>query len=230
MADRARDLLRVAPDCARRGALAVRAVQVRDGPAALGGHGKGTAMSTEPPPPPPPGPPSAVPGDQPVSVGDAVSYGWSAYWKNIGPMLLIAVVVLVINAVFSGLSNAVDSNAAQILIQIAGTLVSLLVTLGWLRIALAITSGVRPQVGDLFNVPGFGSFIVASILFYIGAVIGFVLLIVPGIIFVATFGFYGFVIAERGEEVGIIESLERSAELTRGYRWRLFGLALVLLL
>ena len=173
---------------------------------------------------------SPVPGDQPVSVGDAVSYGWSAYWKNLGPMLLIAVVVLVINAAFSGLSNAVDSNLAQILVQIAGTLVSLLVTLGWLRIALAITSGARPQVGDLFTVPGFGSFIVASILFYIGAVIGFLLLVVPGIIFVATFGFYGFVIAERGEEVGIIESLARSAELTRGYRWRLFGLALVLLL
>jgi hypothetical protein len=165
-----------------------------------------------------------------ITIGDAVGYGWSAYWKNVGPMLLIALVVFAINVVFSLLAQAVDSTAAKVLIQIASSLVGLLITLGWMRVALEITRGVRPEVGDLFKASGYGPFIVASILFYIGTVIGLLLLIIPGIIFIATFGFYGFVIAERGDGVGIIESLQRSAGITRGHRWLLVGLAIVLFL
>ena len=60
--------------------------------------------------------------------------------------------------------------------------------------------------------------------------LGLILLIVPGIIFAVVFGFYGFVIAERGDGVGITESLQRSADLTRGHRWQLFGLSLLILL
>jgi uncharacterized membrane protein len=182
---------------------------------------------------PPLQPPAGGRSPQPAAlrIGDAVGYGWGAYWKNVGPLLLIAVVVLAINAVFSGLSSAVgDNTVARVLIQLAGTLVSLLVTLGWMRVALEITRGVRPQVGDLFHAVGYGTFILASILFYIGAIIGFILLVIPGIIFVVVFGFYGFVIAERGEGVGVLESLQRSAEITRGHRWQLFGLGLLLLL
>ncbi len=89
---------------------------------------------------------------------------------------------------------------------------------------------MKPELGDVFRAQGYGPFIGATILFYIGAVIGFLLLIVPGIIFVATFGFYGFVIAERGDDVGVIESLQRSGNITRGHRWSLFGMAIVLFL
>jgi uncharacterized membrane protein len=164
------------------------------------------------------------------SVGEAVSYGWDVYWKNVGPLVVIALVVFGIQLVFGLIASAVDSVFAQVVIQIIGTLVSLLITLGWWRVAVEITRGVKPEVGDLFKAQGYGVFIVASILFYIGAVIGFILLIIPGIIFCVVFGFYGFVIAERGDGVGVMESLQRSADITRGHRWEIFGLAIVLLL
>ena len=191
-------------------------------------------MTMEPPPPspppPPPPPPSGTGQPADFTVGEAVGYGWGAFWKNLGPMALIAVVVFAINIAFSAVGQGVDSNAAKIIIQLASFLVGMLITLGWMRVALEITRGVKPEVGDLFKASGYGVYILATILFYIGAVIGFILLIVPGIIFVATFGFYGFVIAERGDGVGVTESLKRSAEVTRGHRWHLFGLAIVLFL
>jgi|tagenome__1003787_1003787.scaffolds.fasta_scaffold20849642_2 hypothetical protein len=191
-------------------------------------------MSLEQPPPPPPPPPE--PGDSRsrspanFALGDALSYGWNSYWKNVGPMLLIAVVVFAIQIVFSALGDATDSVAVQVILQLVGALVSLLITLGWFRVALEVTNGVKPELGDVFKAIGYGPFILASILFYLGALIGFILLIVPGIIFVATFGFYGFVIAQRGDDVGVLESLQRSQEITRGHRWQLFGMAIVLFL
>ena len=186
-------------------------------------------MSMEPPPPPP-GEPLRGPSPAAFTVGDAVSYGWSVYWKNVGPLLLIAVVVFAIQLVFSVIGNVFDSVAGQIVFGVLGALLSLLITLGWMRVAVEITRGVRPEIGDVFKARGYGAFILASILFYIGALIGFILLIVPGIIFVVVFGFYGFVIAERGDDVGVTESLQRSADITRGHRWELFGLTVVLFL
>ena len=191
-------------------------------------------MSMEPPPPssPPPPPPTGGPTPSPeaFSVGDAISYGWGAYWKNVGPMVVIAIVVFVIQAIFSGLAQSVDGAGLKFVIQFIGTLVSLLITLGWLRVALEITNGVSPEIGDVFKASGYGTFILASILFYIGLVIGLILLIIPGIIFAVVFGFYGFVIAERPEGTGVIEALQASADLTRGHRWQLFGLGILLLL
>jgi hypothetical protein len=191
-------------------------------------------MSMEQPPPPPPPPPGSggygATSPANFAMGDALSYGWNTYWKNIGPMLVIAVVVVLIQIAFGAVASAIDSTVPRVLVQIVGNLVGLLITLGWLRVALGITDGVKPDLADVFKAEGYGIFLLASILFYLGTVIGLFLLIVPGIIFIATFGFYGFVVAERGDGVGVFESLQRSAELTRGHRWTLFGMAIVLFL
>jgi uncharacterized membrane protein len=138
--------------------------------------------------------------------------------------------VFAVQLAFSALSSSLDSGAARLLLEIVGNLVSLLITLGWMRVALEITNGVKPEIGDVFKAQGYWPFILASILFFIGTVIGLILLVVPGLIFVATFGFYGFVIAQRGDGVGVLESLQRSHEVTRGHRWHLFGMAIVLVL
>jgi uncharacterized membrane protein len=191
-------------------------------------------MSMEQPPPPPPPPPGSggygATSPANFAMGDALSYGWNAYWKNIGPMLVIAVVVVLIQIAFGAVASSIDATVPRVLVQIIGNLVGLLITLGWLRVALGITNGVKPELADVFKAEGYGIFLLASILFYIGTVIGLILLIIPGIIFIATFGFYGFVIAERGDGVAVLESLQRSAELTRGHRWTLFGMAIVLFL
>jgi uncharacterized membrane protein len=192
-------------------------------------------MSMQPPPPPPP-PPPGEPGawQQPtpgaISVGDAVSYGWNSYWKNVGPLVVIALVVIAINVVVGLIGSATNSVPVQVIIQFIGFFVSMLLSLGWLRVSLEVTRGVKPEVGDLFKFEGYGPYILASLLFALGLYVGLILCIIPGIIFAVAFGFYGFVIVDRGEGIGVIDSLKASADLTRGNRWNLFGLGLVLLL
>ncbi|MET0628521.1 MAG: hypothetical protein ABW033_08695 [Acidimicrobiia bacterium] len=166
-----------------------------------------------------------------LNVGDAIGYGWNVYWKNVGTLIVIALVVFAINVVVSLVGTALGGGVVvQAIVQFIGFLVGMLLSLGWLRVSLEITRGVKPEVGDLFKVQGYGPYLLASILFAIGFYIGLILLIVPGIIFACVFGFYGFVIAERGEGVGVMESLQRSADITRGHRWQLFGLGVVIFL
>jgi hypothetical protein len=188
-------------------------------------------MSMEPPPPPPSsGPSSSGPSGQPVSIGDAVSYGWGAYWKNVGPMVVIVLVIAVIEVAFGLLGNAFDSVAAQIVFGLLGWLLGLFLGLGLFRIALEVTRGRTPALSEVFRTEGYGPYIVASILFGLGFYIGLILCIIPGIIFAVVFGFYGFVAAEQGDAAVATDTLRRAAQITEGQRWQLFGLAIVLFL
>jgi uncharacterized membrane protein len=163
------------------------------------------------------------------SIGDAVAYGWSAYWRNLASLVLIGIVIIAVNIVFSAAATWVDSIVPQLLIQFVGFLVSMLLALGWIRVSLEVTRGVRPTIGELFRFDGYGPYIGASIAFAIGFYVGLILFVVPGVIFAVVDGFHGFVIAER-PGVGVLDSLKESADLTRGHRWQLLGLGIVLLL
>lgn len=184
--------------------------------------------SAPPPPPPPPGGPSAS-GGSAFNVGDAVSYGWNALLKNLGPMILITLVIVAVNIVISIIAIPIDSFVARLILQAIGWIIGLVLAMGLIRASLAVVEGRTPEVNMLFQTEHLGSYIVASILFGIGLVIGLILCIVPGIIFAIVFWFFGFVIVDKGEE-SPIDALKRSADITQGHRGALFGLGVLLML
>lgn len=192
-------------------------------------------MSQIPPPPPPASPPPPMGGSPiggasaPFSVGDAVSYGWNAYWKNVGPMVLIVLAIWVVNVVFSIIAFPFDNFILRSLIQVIGTIVGLLVAMGLIRATLALTRGEKPEVSMLFETDNFGPYIIAAILFGIGFAIGIFLCVIPGIIFATFFGFYGFVIVDQNEQ-SPVEALKRSQQLVSGHFGTVLGLAFVLIL
>lgn len=89
-------------------------------------------------------------------------------------------------------------------------------------------NGQKPAVGEALatGLRNFLGLIIVSILFGLAVVFGFVLLIVPGIM-IATAWCVAVpsLVAERR---GVFDSFSRAAELTRGHRWRIFGLFVLL--
>lgn len=193
-------------------------------------------MSQPPPPPPGAPPPPPPPGDwtQPspssaFNVGNAMSYGWSAYWKNVGPMLLMALVVFGVNMLIGLVGSAVDDVPSQIVLNILSFIVGIVLAMGLIRASLAVVEGRMPEISMLFITDGFGSYLAASILVTVAVVLGLIMLIVPGIILAIMWHFFGYVIVEN-PTIGPIEAMRRSTEITKGYRWQLLGLGLLLLL
>jgi len=162
------------------------------------------------------------------TVADAVTYGWNACWRNFGPMARVSLVVFVGNV----LAYIVAATNRTSVLGTAFTLLALFIDvmlLFWLiRASLDLVEGRTPTLAEAFRPDGYGPYIVASVLFLIGTNIGLIL-IVPGIIFAVVFQFYGYVIAEH-PDVQATVALRRSAQITRGARLRLIGLAVVLLL
>jgi hypothetical protein len=190
-----------------------------------------------PPPPPPPGTPPPPPpeawGQAPTggsfSVGNAISYGWNAYWKNVGPMVVMVLVIIAANIVIGLLGSGVSGAAGRIVLQLISFVVGVVLAMGLIRAALAVVEGRTPEVNMIFQTEGFVPYLLASIVFGIAVFAGLILLIVPGIIIAVMWHFFGYVIVEH-PETGVLESLNRSAEITKGHRWQLFGLGLLLIL
>ena len=161
------------------------------------------------------------------SIGDAVTYSWNACWQNLGPVMLVSLIVLAGNGLVAVLGAAFSGAAMGYAFGLFGILINLLLVFGLLRAALSVVEGRPVALAEAFRPDGFGPFLLASVVFLLGVYVGIRLWVVPGLLFGVVFQFYGFVVAEH-PDVGPVVALRRAAALTKGVRVRLFGLAAVL--
>jgi hypothetical protein len=150
-----------------------------------------------------------------VSVGDAISYGWKGFTSNIGPFVLIAFVILAVQVTFGFLGWAVgDSAFLQFGLNLVSWVVGVLLALGLIRAALAVTDGRNPSLDMLFQGQGFVPYLAATILVTLGVLGGLILCIIPGLVLAFLWIFFGYAIAD-GHTDDPIESMRRSWRLVR---------------
>ncbi len=103
---------------------------------------------------------------------------------------------------------------------------NILITLGQIRIFLDIAKG---KSGDFTLLVSqyqyFLPYLLGTIVFAIICAAGFMLLIIPGIILMLQFQFFGYAIVD--EDLGPMEALKRSSELTKDTKGQLFGFLLL---
>jgi uncharacterized membrane protein len=164
-----------------------------------------------------------------------ISFGWEAFkkrpWFYIGASFLILLAYLVCGAISGGIDIAITGNYEDP--SLPGTLVNFvlgtLISMG--ATAFYLNAHDHPETAgysSLWHPRPFWSFIIANFLVGILIAIGFVLLIVPGIIAMLMFMFASFIVIDR--EKGPIESMAMSKLITRGHRWPLLGFVLLLFL
>jgi len=161
------------------------------------------------------------------TISEAVTYSWNACLRNGGPFLLVSLVVFAGNTAVVLLAAANSAAGFQLAFELLGALVDLLLILGLIRASLEVVDGTTPRLGTVFRPDGYGPYLVASIFFLVGVYVGFILLVVPGVVFAVIFQFYGYVVAEH-PDITATGALRQSAAITRGARLRLAGLAGVL--
>lgn len=163
------------------------------------------------------------------SIEEALGFGWRTMTGLFGTLMLyiflpgfaLFLVHLGINFAAGSTSDVTKMPFWYYPAQLVMWVVQLYVILGLLRVAVKVVDGQQPSWNDFASTPGtILNYIGASLLFGLAVGIGTVLLIVPGIIVYIIFHFFNFLIAEKN--LGGITALGRSAELTKGARWKLF--------
>jgi uncharacterized membrane protein len=179
---------------------------------------------------------------------EAVSFAWNAVIKDFGAialpiavacfvMILPSTAISMMRGLVVGIlagSGAVDENTMQlanlVLAPISGVvnLVSQAFFMGGIvSFGLAVARGRKPEFGEVFSGgKTFGQLLVANLLFSMAAGLGFMLCIVPGVIFFLGCQFFYPEVVDK--QKGAVDALKRSWEITNGHKMNLFVLALVL--
>lgn len=160
---------------------------------------------------------------------EAIGFGWSTMKKNLG----FFIVILLIGGVISFLPNILRGLLGRkllvvyFLLIIISWILQMIITMGFIRIALKFCDRQKAYFGDLFSCfPLFFKYLGGAILYGLIVLGGFILLVVPGIIWSIKFQFYSYFIVD--EECGPIEALKKSAAITRGAKWDLFLFGILL--
>jgi len=183
-------------------------------------------------------------GNGTVSIGRIFSRAFSFMGKypliTFGSAFLFGALPSVLSQVLlvSQATNPEEGNVAATIGFLAVQLVLLVLTLVGSGLMQAIMTrglvtaheGHRPTFGQClsqalrFAVPVIG----LMILWTLGVGVGFVFLVIPGIILVCMWAVAIPALVE--EHTGVSRAFARSRELTRGHRWKIFGLLMVVLI
>jgi hypothetical protein len=98
------------------------------------------------------------------------------------------------------------------------------------RATVADAEGRRASFGECLGVAAnrLLPLIAVSLLFSLAVVVGLILLIIPGILLAVMFAVVVPVTVE--ERLGVTEAFTRAGDLSEGARWKIFGLALLILI
>ncbi|MDV8002724.1 hypothetical protein [Rhodococcus sp. IEGM 1408] len=159
-----------------------------------------------------------------VSATDAVSAGWQMFKNNPLPWVLITLAMLVASMILGGFSNS-ESAATMSLANILSIVVSIVFQAFIIRGALLEVDGHKPAIGDFFKLHNFGAFVIASILVGLATIVGFILLILPGLV-VAFFLYltYHFVV---DRNMAAIDAMKSSVNAIKSDAGNLFALAVL---
>jgi uncharacterized membrane protein len=117
----------------------------------------------------------------------------------------------------------------SVLLALAAAILQMGLALGLIGLTLKANEGLKPPAMELFNYFQFlWKYFLASLLYGLIILLGFILLIVPGLIWAVKYNLFAFFIIDKG--VRPLESLQLSAQATAGKRWQLFVFLLLLVL
>jgi len=182
-----------------------------------------------------------APGAARFGVGSVLSTSLAVYGRNFISFTIVALAlqlpVLALQLFLNPLSDPTVPNPAAAnpggflgylgLVMLAGALCNGLTTATLVYGSVQDLRGQRASIGDCFSqamtvvVP----IVLAALVYSILVSLGMLLLLIPGLIILVTYWLYAPAIVV--ERLGVGGAFTRSADLTRGKRWPIFGLMLI---
>ena len=167
-----------------------------------------------------------------ATITGSYGYGWQQMWKHFLYLFLVMVIVGVLNSPASVLRDSDgDMTAGLILLQILGAAYWLLfysvVKYGGDLLYLRAIRNEKIEIREMFD--GFKKnyvhIILANLLVFAIVGLGFVFLIIPGIILACRLAFVSYLVMDKNMDP--VAAVEKSWEMTRGHGWQIFGMGLL---
>jgi uncharacterized membrane protein len=138
----------------------------------------------------------------------------------------MTLVVLILTWLIGAVTKAIGDRTASALATVLSVLLQALVDLGAAALLLKAHDSVETvKIADLWHPTSYLKYLGALILSGAAIMLGFIALIVPGVILLILFMFVKYIVVDRA--LNPIEAMKESARITKGNRLNLFLLLLV---
>jgi len=161
------------------------------------------------------------------SISEALRFGWNTTKSNFGFFVgfLIVFGLLLIVPYIIALRVSEINIFLGLILQIADFALTILVSVGFLKVTLRFCDQEKGRLSDLFSQYRlFFKYFLAYILYGLIVLGGIILFIIPGIIWAIKFQFFPYLIIDK--KLGPIEALKQSAAITQGVKWQLWVFSL----
>jgi uncharacterized membrane protein len=163
-------------------------------------------------------------------VGSAYGNGWRQLWKNFLELFLIGIIALIVG-IPTGMGGwfediAVASAIFGVFGFFYGILINGPVDYGVSFAYLKAARKDKLEIKDIFEAfKNYWNAVLANLLVLVIVVIGFVLLIIPGIVFACKLAFTPYLVVDR--RMAVIEAVKESWRMTGGHAWKVFLIGLL---
>jgi len=151
---------------------------------------------------------------------NSIQAGWGAATGQIGFFAPFLILVFGVAIVLGSVVEAAGENLALVLVAvIAQIFVAIFLDMWMACIALRAARGEKLELKKAFSyadIPVFWNYFIATLLYFIVLIAGFLLFIIPGIILALSLPFYRYLIVEK--KLAPVPALLKSMEITRGKR------------
>ena len=157
---------------------------------------------------------------------ETIRFGWNTTLHNFRFLLLVFAIVVGVSLLPRIINLLEVPIFLSILVGIVFFVVNSILSLGVIAIVLKFVKNEKPTIQDLVSKKHlFSKYIFSNILVSILTIIGFLFFIIPGIVLAVRMQFYVYFIVE--EEVGPIDAIKKSWNLTKGSFWNIFFFGLL---
>lgn len=160
---------------------------------------------------------------------EALQFGFTTTRKHfffLAEIVLFLMLLNVLPGIITQIIREDFSVALSLLVSIMFGALQMVINIGLITISIRYVEGKQNTFKDLFTHIPFIPYLLASLVYGCIVLGGMILLVIPGIIWGIKYGFYPYLIVDRN--LGVIDSLKKSAEITKGVKWDLFVFGILL--
>lgn len=161
------------------------------------------------------------------SLKEALLFGWDTFKKKWQFLVQFFVIVLIIGMIPNYLHDWARTNfpTVSFIFSIIGWIVQMITSIGIIIVSLKLVDGKKPQISDVYSHYGLLlNYFLGSLLYGAVVILGFILLIVPGIIWGIKYQYTTYLIVDRG--MSPMDAFRESGQITKGIKLKLFYLGL----
>ncbi len=155
-------------------------------------------------------------------VSHVFAQGWEVFKKHWLLIWGVQLLPMVVGFVYSMLTESLRSGGLSLILSLVYIVVQIMIGMGVARALIALARGNEVTIETLKSpLAQIGNYFLVVLLYSLIMIGGFILLIIPGIIWSIKFMYAPFLVVDQG--LGPMEALKRSSQMTKGIKWDLFA-------